>query len=280
MNVCMQRIIILFTYAPSNESTPPAAPGAISGSNTVCENSSQTYSIATVSGATKYTWTVPSGWTINSGQGTTSVTVTAGATSGDVCVTPSNLCGSSGPACFSVTVNPTPVAPDSISVNPNYFYSGTVTADTLTAIGGSGTTLNWYAGSCGGVFIGSGTRIIIPSPMDSTSYFASWSNGCGTSTCDTAKVIVYPITGIEQRNNIAGNIVVHPNPSTDNIIVEDNYFTKGETISVYDIQGQLLLQQPMKQTKTNIDISALAKGVYFVKVKTLYGMEVKKIMKE
>ena len=280
MDVAMQRIVIKFTYAPSNESTPPAVPGAISGISPLCKNSSQTYSIAAVTGANKYTWTVPAGWTINSGQGTTSINATAGATTGNVCVTPSNLCGSSGPACFSVTVNPTPVAPDSISVNPDYFYSGTVTVDTLTAIGGSGTTLNWYAGSCGGVFVGSGTRIIIPPPTDSTSFFASWTNGCGTSTCDTATVIVYPLTGIEEINNNAGNIAVYPNPPNDNITIDIVSLTKGESISIYDIQGQLILQQPLQHAKTNINISTLAKGVYFVKVKTENGMEVKKIVKE
>ena len=35
----------------------------------------------------------------------------------------------------------------------------------------------------------------------------------------------------------------------------------------------------MQQAKTNINISTLAKGVYFIKVKTANGMEVKKIEK-
>jgi hypothetical protein len=40
------------------------------------------------------------------------------------------------------------------------------------------------------------------------------------------------------------------------------------------------MQQPMLQAKTNIDISAFAKGVYFVKLKTEKGVAVKKFVKE
>ena len=56
----------------------PATPGAISGSTTVCANTSNNYSIAAVPDATSYTWTLPSGWTITSGAGTTTITATAG----------------------------------------------------------------------------------------------------------------------------------------------------------------------------------------------------------
>jgi hypothetical protein len=86
-------------------------------------------------------------------------------------------------------------------------------------------------------------------------------------------------TGINELSEIS-NISVFPNPANDIITIENTAFTKDETISIYDIQGQLLLQQTMLQAKTNIDISAFSKGIYFVKVKTANGMDVKKIVKE
>jgi hypothetical protein len=52
----------------------------------------KTYSVIEEPGVT-YTWTVPSDWTIQNGQGTDSIEVLVGMISGYVVVTPSNTCG-------------------------------------------------------------------------------------------------------------------------------------------------------------------------------------------
>jgi T5SS/PEP-CTERM-associated repeat protein len=85
--------------------TAPAGP--ITGSSAVASgDSGVTYSIASVANATNYTWTVPPGATIASGQSTTSITVNFGcsATSGDIMVTPSNGGGSGASSSSTVTV--------------------------------------------------------------------------------------------------------------------------------------------------------------------------------
>ncbi len=76
----------------------PATPGAITPSNPapLACSAGITYTIAAVAGASLYNWTVPFGATITAGQGTTSITVTWGSTSGNVTVIASNSCGSSG----------------------------------------------------------------------------------------------------------------------------------------------------------------------------------------
>jgi uncharacterized protein (TIGR02145 family) len=84
----------------------PAAPGAISGVDFQSPNtSSQNYSIAPVAGAASYNWSVPTGWSINSGQGSTSITVTTGANgqNGTISVNSQNGCGTSGNQTFPVT---------------------------------------------------------------------------------------------------------------------------------------------------------------------------------
>ena len=75
--------------------TVPATPPTISGPSAPTINTSTNYSITAVSGASSYTWTVPSGWIINSGQGTTAINVTAGSNAGNVMVTATNTCGTS-----------------------------------------------------------------------------------------------------------------------------------------------------------------------------------------
>jgi len=85
----------------------PATPGAITGNTTVCSGSIQTYTIAAVSGATSYTWTLPTGWTGTST--TTSITATTGSSSSAISVTASNVCGtSSASTTGTITVNSSP----------------------------------------------------------------------------------------------------------------------------------------------------------------------------
>lgn len=69
-------------------------PGPIAGPPTFCNFSTESYSIvvAGATGTTTYTWTVPAGASIISGQGTTAILVSFGSTSGNVAVTVANEC--------------------------------------------------------------------------------------------------------------------------------------------------------------------------------------------
>jgi hypothetical protein len=78
----------------SVSAVPKCDCSTITGPSTACVNIMSTYSCAVVNGATNYTWVLPSGWTIVSGQGTNSILVKPGSTQGTIKVTPSNACGS------------------------------------------------------------------------------------------------------------------------------------------------------------------------------------------
>jgi hypothetical protein len=97
--------------------TIPAQPGSISGSTTPCVNSTQTYSIAAVSGAASYTWTYPSGgspaWL--GGSVTPAINTTVGTNSGNVTVSAVNQCGSSPARALAVAVTQLPSQPGVIS---------------------------------------------------------------------------------------------------------------------------------------------------------------------
>jgi len=88
-------------------SAPVNGTAAISGAATIMTTQTTTYTVGAVAGATNYTWVVPAGWSIVSGQGTTSLTVTVGSTacSTSIKVTPSNSCGNAAILTKSVTVN-------------------------------------------------------------------------------------------------------------------------------------------------------------------------------
>ena len=103
----------------------PDPAGAINGPAALCYPQTPiTYNVAVVPGASSYNWTVPSGTTILSGQGTPSITVSwpfsaihAGV-KGQICVTAqnSNACGSATASCLDISVQLSiPVTPNSIS---------------------------------------------------------------------------------------------------------------------------------------------------------------------
>ncbi len=90
----------------------PATPVAISGPASVCMGQAGVvYSTSAVSGATSYNWTVPAGVTINTGQGTPSISVTFGSVPGNVCVSGINNCGTGPNRCKAITFPTTPAAP-------------------------------------------------------------------------------------------------------------------------------------------------------------------------
>ncbi|MCC6600519.1 MAG: hypothetical protein IT223_07570 [Crocinitomicaceae bacterium] len=135
-------------------SSPPGTPGAISGISiqTPAANG-QVYSVQPVSGAPSYAWTVPAGWTITLGQGTSSITVTTGNSgdNGNILVHVVNPCGNSSdqtlmvsvqPECNAITVNHT-VANGVAPVNKSVTYTVV-----LTAIGGTGDKC-WIAQNLG-----------------------------------------------------------------------------------------------------------------------------------
>ncbi|MCX6246600.1 MAG: gliding motility-associated C-terminal domain-containing protein [Bacteroidetes bacterium] len=95
---------------------------------------------------------------------------------------------------------PTPVAPVTAVSDRNNFCADDPGNITLSATGGSGTTLNWYTVSCGGTLLGAGSgpsnSITIPSPAVTTTYYARWENNCGFSACASVTVTVLALSAV------------------------------------------------------------------------------------
>ncbi|MBK7215430.1 MAG: SprB repeat-containing protein [Bacteroidales bacterium] len=139
------------------------------------------------SGGVQYSWSPATGLNytnianpIASPSATTTYTLTVTNAAGQ-CTSTDNIV---------VTVNPGPVAPTSISVNRSILCADDSGNITLTATGGSGTTLRWFTGSCGGTSIGTGNNLVIPSPTATTTYYAWWENSCNHSSCAQLTVTV------------------------------------------------------------------------------------------
>jgi subtilisin-like proprotein convertase family protein len=188
-------------------------PGAISGPATPCQGSSQTYSIAAVSGATSYTWTLPSGWTGSST--TTSITVTVGATGGNVSVVANSSCGSSSAQTLATTVSPLPAVPTAsagsnqacTSFSANWSAAANATGYFLDV-----STVNTFASFVAGynnLSLGNVTTASVTGLNAGSTYFyrVRSTNACGTSTnSSTITVSTLPATPAAPAASAATNL--------------------------------------------------------------------------
>jgi len=111
-----------------------------------------------------------------------------------------SLCGATGSGAGAAheydpygKVHWDPVAPTSAASDRSGFCADDAGSIQLTASGGSGDTLRWYSGSCGGSSIGIGNPLTIASPTQTTTYYAAWESTCGSSSCASVTVTVYPL---------------------------------------------------------------------------------------
>jgi len=78
------------------------------------------------------------------------------------------------------------------------------------------------------------------------------------------------VLGVNTINgNSNSNIVVYPNPTNKEVNVQINQSLQNGEIDVMDMNGRIVSQQMNVKgnTKVNIDLSTIAKGIYILKVK-------------
>ncbi|MDP3929514.1 MAG: SBBP repeat-containing protein [Bacteroidota bacterium] len=146
----------------------PAMPGAIQGPSQACRSLTNNYSVDSVSFATSYNWTVPTGWSIISGAGTRSILVSAGTSSGNMTVTASNLCNTSSQRSLAVTSAPAPAQASNIN-GPTSLCAGAANLTySVTAV--SGVQYRWVLPTNWQILSGANTnQITVSLPLDATS---------------------------------------------------------------------------------------------------------------
>ncbi|MBK9638109.1 MAG: T9SS type A sorting domain-containing protein [Bacteroidetes bacterium] len=141
----------------------PVSPTSITGSNITCVNTQNNlYSVDPVVDAISYTWIVPAGAIISSGQGTNIISVefSNSAISGDICVLASNSCGSSADHCLAITVfNSIPAKPLSIAGNTLPCAGGTGMVYSCPVVANA-TSYQWTVPSTATIMSGQGTNTI------------------------------------------------------------------------------------------------------------------------
>ena len=131
----------------------PTALSVITGPTSVCQGQTGIYSVSTNATANSYSWSVPSGATIQSGAGTNSVTVLfATSGSGSISVAGVNACGSGSASSLALNILATAATPTIAAGGPISFCApGSVNLSFTSVIG------NAYQWRNNGVAIGGAT---------------------------------------------------------------------------------------------------------------------------
>ena len=161
----------------------------IYGPDTICSGIHTTYSIVST-GATSYTWSVPSGTTINSGQGTITIYVTIGTNSGNVSVRPNGGSTISKP----IFVKRTP------HVTISSTSSRVCLGSSLVLHGHGALSYNWYP-SYGLSATNLDSTIASPG-HDTTYYLIGDSLGCVDTTSIHIIVDSLPIVSVSASDTV------------------------------------------------------------------------------
>ncbi len=245
----------------------PASSGPITGPASVCAGvNSVVFSVSPISNAVTYYWNFPSGATIVSGAGTSSVTVdfSGYTSSGLISVSGVNDCGS-GPTSpgFNIQVNPVPASPVI-----------TQHGDTLTSSSSSGN--QWYLddveiiGATGqqhiAVYIG-------------TYHVEVTLNECVSEPSNS--ILVLPVSTKETSS--ADYFHIYPNPSTGSFNL--NIAGAGSelfNIEIYNSLGALIWKKNDIRANgkfiTKVDMESVPAGLYTVALRTKSGTMFKKLI--
>jgi len=87
---------------------------------------------------------------------------------------------------------------------------------------------------------------------------------------------------IHEKSMTNNNLKIYPNPATDLISIEipESGSNMNGTLSIYGMSGQELIQQHVQGSMSEINVSSLPKGIYFVMLINNDKLEYGKFIKD
>lgn len=264
--------VTLSTLTVNEALSAPGPAGPIAGSSGVCQGSSESYSIAAISGATSYTWSVPSGATIVSGQGTTNISVSFGnfASSGNISVFGSNSAGNGASSSLNVTATALPLVPATPMGPAMVYYNITPTSVYTTTNTTGALTYQWeLSPSNAGTIVGTGLSGTVTWGiyLGQAEIRVKGINSCGESTySDAFMVTVDNSTGISDPLSAAFKVWYNASSKTIHINPEG---LKGYlTMSIMDVSGKIVQNEKIQGEQSYVKSADLKAGIYIVRIQS------------
>jgi hypothetical protein len=263
--------------------SPLATPAAITGSLTAVCNSTKTYSIAAVAGASSYTWTVPAGATISGSSTGTSISVvfTGTFSSGTISVRANSSTGCNS-GLRSITVSGAPAQPGSITSST--IVLGFANAS-IAAVSGATSYLWTVTGAS--ITAGQGTpQITISGGLFSTANVCVRAvNSCGQSPQRCATVNTFQNSNgqqgmMDEEEAVADEKFVapsiYPNPAERilNVSFEESDVKGDVMIDILDGGGMLIHRTYYNEahgTRIQLSLQDLPAGMYMLRMQSEKG---------
>jgi matrixin/type IX secretion system substrate protein/PKD domain-containing protein len=246
----------------------------IEGNEITCLSTSSEFAVCHRDGLS-YTWTVPWGLVITSGQGTSTVNVqktTEGCGEGDITVTISTGCDEltfKRKLNYCCNVPPTPYHSYIIYDQNNCCYNfGVLFPNSLC--------YNKFHWRINGVdYYSTQPQLIVCLDPRITTYFhtgVSIINDCGESDTFWKYLIAQPFGSTNCPGRSSAEIELFPNPSHSEIHVDissiNNYKQNEYEVTIYDWHGKMKQNFRTTESSFNVDVSSYMFGLYYIQVKT------------
>lgn len=234
--------------------------GVFASANAVCEGKS--VNMVAV-GASSYTWSA--GPTMGP-----AITVTPASNANTYTVIGKDALGCQNSYVQSITVNPLPV----VAVTGQTLICQGNSTDLTGTGAGVGGTYEWSSNSS---FLNANPANV--SPVSTTAYTVTGTDANGCKGVGSVVVAVDPCLGLQSYSGSSNSINVYPNPNNGVFtVVMTNADEKN--IEVVDVTGRVVFSASTVSNATDINITALASGVYYVKVKSATANDVVKVVKQ
>ncbi|HAA18879.1 MAG TPA: hypothetical protein DCP28_08985 [Cytophagales bacterium] len=288
-NISTQYGSIWVTITSSTLSTP----GFISGNYLTCNGATTRFSVAAVSGASSYQWTVPSGWTLAPGASNPSaspfIDLVAPATSyGSSTVRVRALSGSScnnNSALRSRTVLygkevGTINGPSTLTAYQTNMFYGLNVNSSVTNVTWSVPNNGWYGYTDGDnyrLFVNNQSGIL-------TAEYKSCNQNVRiekyiTVTTGGGGGLPIGFRGANPESELGlVDITLFPNPAVDYVEIQAN--APIESVRVFTLEGREMLSESNVDANERISLKGLAKGIYLVQVNTATEQSVKQLVIE
>jgi hypothetical protein len=273
----------------------PSTPSSISGpANGICGQPA-TY-ICPGQAGVQFSWSLPSGSTFTASSTNSQSATMPGSpfTTGQVCVSAVNLCGSSAQRCISVKGAPN--SPGAISTTPGSWCAPSSSIEFLSSVSGLGGSYSllwaWIPASAASNPIGQNTNDLFLDWDNAGSAVVSVtaSNACGQST-RTLSLNVGPCATAREmasENTVTtadSKFVVYPNPASSTINVDFESMVKENVdVVLMDLSGRTVMHTLVGAMEgynhSSLDVTKVAKGVYMMQLKSENSMNAVRIVIE
>ncbi len=262
-------------------SNPPAQPTVISGKVNPLECTTETYGVTNDPG-TLYTWTFPAGWVQTAGGTTNSVTVSVGAGSGNIQVTPSSPCGTGPSRTLAVTTQPANIAVTGIIVAGGqvrcYNASGTI------IVAGNGNSFLVQNGGQATFIAGQMISFMPGTTVEQGGYLLGTITTTGQYCTALPAVKMANFPSDEPIETLSTHqFRLYPNPTTGAFTLEQsggNGFDYMK-IDIYSMLGEKILSERITgEKKHQFMFGNVPAGIYLVRILAGDKVETIKLIKQ